>query len=184
LAAVIRKLPHGSGASWFLRLLHRVRTNVSVRPEFRYPIDRSRTRSVARCDIWITLKNRTYNGLIIIENKIDAPEGGGQLGSYETKARQWCNKYKGRYLLVYLTPQERQTKLAKDRWVTLSYLDLASALREAWQKTPNAAGRPWLELYIAAITCGVVGIDINRPQDTALGVLETYLGKAARWPRK
>ena len=173
---------HQEASAWQWRILvlgsvASGRTTVRATPEFRYSNDR-------RCDIWITFKNRTDNGLIILENKIDAPEGVGQLGSYETKARQWCNKYKGRCLLVYLTPHGRQTKLAKDRWVTLSYLDLASALREAWQKTPNAAGRPWLELYIAAITVGVVEIDINRPQDTPLGDIETYLGKAAPCPRK
>jgi hypothetical protein len=134
---------------------------VVVTSEYRYSVEGSRIRSLARCDIWITLQARKKAALIVIENKIAAREGAGQLGWYEREARKWCKKHKGRSLLVWLAPEKRN---ASDGWANLSYLELASALRKAWRRNLRAVGRPWLGLYIAAITSGVLGIDINRRQ--------------------
>jgi hypothetical protein len=177
LSSLIQKVqdigPHGIGASKVLALLHRKWTKISVISEYRYRIEGFRHRSVARCDIWITLRARKDAAVVIIENKIDAPEGNGQLGWYERKAREWCKKNNGRALLVYLASEKRE----KDKWVSLSYLDLASALRGAWIKDSRAAGRAWLGLYIAAITGGVLGFDTSRLQDIALTDIEAYLGE-------
>jgi hypothetical protein len=52
----------------------------SVTPEYRYWLEEGRDRSVGRCDIWIEFrsKSRKRAALLVIENKINAPEGDGQ----------------------------------------------------------------------------------------------------------
>ncbi len=126
------------------------------------------------------MRNANDAALIIIENKIDAPEGKGQLGWYEAEARKWCEKNKGRSLLVYLARKNRQTGLGDDPWLGLSYLDFASALRDVWRRSRSAPGRAWLGLYISAITRGLLGIDVDRLQDTTIEVIESYLGRATK----
>ena len=84
-----------------LALLRRQRTTVSITPEYRYRMEGFRNRSLARCDIWITIRGRKDAALVIIENKIGAPEGKDQFEWYERKAREWCKRNKGQSLLVY-----------------------------------------------------------------------------------
>ncbi len=178
LAAILTKLPRRQGAAKLAALLRQKRTRVDVFPEYRYSIEGSSTRSVAQNDIRIEMRTNNNAALIVIENKIDAPEGEGQLGWYETEARKWCKKNKGRSLLVYLAPEKRESKPEGDQWLSLSYLDLASALRDVWRRSRSAACHAWLGLYISAITRGVLGIDINRLQDTTIEEIEAYLGRA------
>jgi len=61
--------------------------------------------------------------------------------------------------------------------MALSYLDLASALRNAWARNRGAAGSEWLALYITSITRGVLGIDIARRGGASVQDIETYLGR-------
>jgi hypothetical protein len=92
LASFIEKVkdvsPRGSGAAALLALLRRKRTRVTVTPEYRYRVEDFR-RSVARCDIWIELHAAGAAALIIIENKIKAPEYNDQLTWYGKKADAW-----------------------------------------------------------------------------------------------
>lgn len=180
LAAILTKLPRGKGAAKLAELLRQKRTRVDVFPEYRYSIEGSSTRSVARNDIRIEMRTNNKAALIVIENKIDAREGEGQLGWYEADARNWRKKNKGRSLLVYLGRKKRQTKLDDDQWLSLTYLDLASALRNVWRRRRSrlAPGHAWLGLYISAITRGVLGIDINRLEATTIKNIDTYLGRA------
>ena len=178
LAAIFAKLPRRRGAAKLAVLLRQKRTRVDVFPEYRYSIEGAPSRSAARNDIRIEMHNNNNAAVIVIENKIDAPEGEGQLGWYDSEACKWCKKHKGRSLLVYLGREKRQTKQDDDQWLSLTYLDLASALRDVWRRSRSAPGRAWLGLYISAITRGVLGIDINRLQDTTIKEIEAYLGKA------
>lgn len=180
LAAVLAKIQRGKrgkGASKLAGLLNQKRTRVVVLPEYRYPIEGARSRS-ARNDVRIEMRNADSAALIVIENKIDAPEGKGQLQRYEAEARKWCKDNKGPSLLVYLAREGRQAGLNDDQWLGLSYLDFASALRDVWGRSRSVPGHAWLGLYISAITRGVLGIDIDRLKDTTIEAIKAYLGEA------
>jgi hypothetical protein len=122
--------------------------------------------------------------LIVIENKIDAPEGKGQLEEYKKKAEAWCLEHRpkglgsARMLLIFLTPDKRHARNAQDQqpsassWITLSHLELASALRLVWLKETSAGGREWLRLYIAAILQGPLGLNIDQ---LGLGDIQEYV---------
>jgi PD-(D/E)XK nuclease superfamily len=176
LAAILDKLPRGRGASQISKLLRGRRPIVTVTAEYRYREEGMPDRSVSRCDIWVTLKSKKHAALIIIENKINALEGPSQLTWYQDKACEWCkNHAPSKSLLLYLTPDGRQPKSSNSsKWLVLSYLDLASALRRAWLQKPKAVGRPWLALYIATITSGILGMDITKLQDDDI---KAYIGK-------
>jgi hypothetical protein len=177
LVAILNKLPHGTGASKLLRLLCG-QTDIYVVPEYRWREDGFRDRSVSRCDIWIEIKSRKRAGLLVIENKIGAPDS-DQFRWYEGKARNWCRKHhKAGSLLLYLTRDKRElTSSSNTEWVMFSYLELASALRRVWLERPEASGRAWLALYIASITGGLLGIDMSRVQTTELADIKMYLGE-------
>lgn len=114
----------------------------------------------------------------MLENKIKAAESDGQLSWYERKAEAWC-KARGhdRFLLVFLSREGKATATSqKKRWVALSYLELAAVLRAVWAETRPALGAQWLALYVASITQGVLGINLERPDNLTLVNIETYLG--------
>jgi PD-(D/E)XK nuclease superfamily len=181
LASLLEKVkdlgPRGSEAGKILTLLRGKRTEVHVTREFRDTIDHNRHGSLARYDIRVELKGLKHKARIIIENKINAPEGSGQLQAYAQKARSWGKANSGRVLLLYLAPTKRDTTAVSDGWISLSYLDLASCLRKVWMRKPSAAGRSWLALYIVSVARGVLGFDINRLHNTSLEDLKTYLGE-------
>lgn len=174
LVAFIEKCPNCSQKSKILKLLRR-NLKIYVLPEYRFRVlDFTKLRSVARCDIKIEI--RTTRGvvaaIVIIENKIGNSEGHGQLWWYEKHAKQHAP---AELLLVYLTREG--DKPTRKSWVRFSYLELASALRDVWSRKKQAAGRPWLGLYIAAITRGVLGIDVG---SATLDQIKTYLGERPR----
>jgi PD-(D/E)XK nuclease superfamily len=175
LEAVLKKLPRGRGARQIINLLGQKRISVEVKPEYRYEIEGSRDRSVARCDVRIELRSRHPAALIILENKIDAPEGKGQLGWYEKVARNWQKTNNARpTMMIYLAREKRH---AEDAWSSLTYLELASALRAVWQAHRSAPGVNWLGLYIATITGAILGMDIDRLESTRIEEIKTYLGR-------
>jgi PD-(D/E)XK nuclease superfamily len=121
LRSVLEAMPHGSGARKVLSLLSRKEKGIYVDAEFLY------------CDIWIEIHARGHAALIIIENKVGAPEGKNQLPSYEKKADEWCKQHKRakpERLLVYLTPTGKEP--SSPNWLRFSYLQMASALRKVW----------------------------------------------------
>jgi len=181
LRAVVQKTKArrgGAEAPKIVRLLEGNSTRISVTPEYRYRIEGYRGRSVARPDIWIELHTRKNAGLIVVENKINAPEASGQLGWYERKAREWCKKHAGHasHLLIFLTRHETDAKSSDyGQWVALSYLQLAAALRTVWLSERKAAGHSWLGLYIGTITRGLLGFDLEESFDVS--EIETYFGE-------
>ncbi len=178
LVALVKKAKKagGSNTQMALKLLRQKRTAVFVEPEFRYAINNDQNRKIARCDIWITLRSPSGSAIIVVENKINAREGFGQLETYAREASKWCKRHRGQALLIYLAPKARTTASANGSWVCLSYLDLASALRNVWLAHRHAEGRVWLSLYINAIARGVLGFNVDRIQDTDVTDLKTYLG--------
>jgi len=75
LLAVLAKLQHGKGAAEVAALLRKRQTRVRVSAEYRYSIEGAENRSGARNDIRIEMHNGNEAALIVIENKINAPEG-------------------------------------------------------------------------------------------------------------
>lgn len=119
---------------------------------------------------------------MIIENKIDAPDGPGQLGWYERKAKQLCKAYsakgnQAKQLLLYLT---NSNKIPPENWVALTYVDLAAALRRVWiaHRKREAAGIWWLRLYIATIMRNIRGMQVEHLQELDLCEMHTYFGEA------
>lgn len=168
-----------SGAARVLRTARKAGARITVRPEYRYRVDGFRNRSVARSDIWIEIQVAKRSALLVLENKINAAESDGQLSWYERKAETWC-KARGhdRYLLVFLSKNGKAASTStKNRWVAMSYLDLAAALRAVWLETRSTLGAQWLALYIASITRGVLGIDLERHGGATLADIQTYLGR-------
>jgi hypothetical protein len=162
-----------SRAAKVLRLLSSKQTTTSVIPEYRHI--EQKTHRLGWCDIRIEIAGKA---LIVIENKIDAPEGRdsegkGQLEWYEKHAKKWEKTHQSskpiKPILIFLT---RKTERRKN-WTCLSYIDLASALRHVWQKNKQAKARVWLGLYIATIMRGVLKID---PRRAEAADLLTYLG--------
>lgn len=182
LTALLEKIAAINGRAGAARILHFARrrtTRVWVKPEYRYRIEGYRDRSIARSDIWIETQARKKSSVLVIENKIGAAESDGQLAWYERKVQSWC-KARGHNcrLLVFLTPDGRRASTSKkQKWIALSYLQLAATLRTAWIANRNAAGAEWLALYIASITQSVLGIDLDRPGGFSASELETYLGR-------
>jgi hypothetical protein len=164
-----------SEARKILKLLSRQRTEISVFPEYRYAIERARNRSVARCDIWIEVKDEKIgeHGLVIIENKIDAPVT-DQLKWYQKESNRWCSAHAPAARLLILLAKKVQNRLPSE-WVTCSPLQLASTLRGIWSEHKSARGRVWLGLYIASVMRGVLGIQPNRFTEAEI---ESYLDEA------
>jgi hypothetical protein len=162
LQNILERMPHGSGASKVSTLLRSKSSSVKVDSEF------------GHCDIWLEIAVRKRCALIIIENKIEAPEGPSQLERYAKKAKLWQKHHKGAILLIYLTPEGDSA--SSDKWTSLSYLQLAAALRKTWLEEPNAVGRHWLGLYITTIVHGVLGADPTKLDEIDLSDLATYLG--------
>jgi hypothetical protein len=178
LVETIADLRPRAGAARVLRRIRRKNVTLSVRPEYRYRVEGYRNRSIARSDIWVEARVRNNSALIIIENKVGAAESKGQLSWYEQKARSWCRKEgHSRCLLIFLTPDGRPARTAKkSRWISISYLQLAAALRIAWRRTRSSAGHGWLGLYIASITRGLLGMQPEEWDSVSLSDIQTYLG--------
>ena len=178
LNSILAEAGYGTGAGKILRLARQARSKIVVYPEYRYRVEGFRNRSLARCDIWIEVRSGKHSALIIIENKIDAPEGKQQLEWYEAQAAKWCKSQKGKCILIFLTADDRQTKSsAEEKWVCLSYLRLAGALRKVLKANPKAPGCAWLELYIATLMKAVLGFSLNEANYHApITDIKTYLG--------
>jgi hypothetical protein len=175
LIAVIGRLPRCQSKSAVLQLVRRARANITVYPQYFLEVDKSSVRSTARCDIWIEIRAGKSRALVVIENKIDAPDGKDQHHDYAIEARKRAQKLNAKLLLVRLNRKERAPAKGDEDWTTLSYVGLASALRSVWRTQQAAPGRTLLGLYIASITKGVLGVDVNRIHHTPISVLEAYL---------
>lgn len=168
-----------SGAARVLKTARKAAARISVQPEYKYSVEGFRDRSTARSDIWVEIQVMKRSAVIVIENKIKAAESDGQLGWYERKAKGWC-KARGhdRYLLVFLSRDGKDATTSDGKkWVLLSYLELAAVLRKVWSDMRPALGAQWLALYLASITRGVLGINLERQRGIRVPDLQTYLGQ-------
>jgi hypothetical protein len=100
----------------------------------------------------------------------------------EKKAHAWTkqNLKALEPLCVYLTRTDKQKlKEPSVKWLGLTYIELAAALRRAWLENQDAVGREWLALYIASITSGVLEIKGNALGKVAVNEIEEYLWEGA-----
>lgn len=175
LICILRKIktlcPRGStafsAAGRALYMMDRKGAIIDPRAEYKHDTGRS--------DVWITLRHKQNHALIVIENKIGAHVRAEQLAGYRNEAQSWCKHHHAPPpLLVLLTRKDEEKE--KENWVNLTYLQLASALRQVWMANKNSTGAPWLGLYISSITAGVLDIDVKaRPQDFKRTDIESYL---------
>lgn len=176
MEAIVRKMAPVAASRRFLDLLHQKNIRLEVRCEYSI-------KGTGRFDIHLELhtRNKRNAALVIIENKIDAPDGKGQLSKYKAEANRWQKKNGGSVLLIRLarekpTPHENTDRNSSADWASLTYLELASALRGVWKEYHHAEGRAWLGLYIATLAKDIVGIDMDQLQYTTVEELNEYLG--------
>lgn len=162
----------------FLRLVRGKRTDLKVIPERRHLLADTRARKVPKTDIWIEIHTPYPKGLIVIENKISARESERQLEDYERVATDWCRRHRGcAALLVFLTVDGSNPESAgSDRWVSVSYSQLAHVLREVWMQNRQARAASWLELYIASIARNVLGLRVDNTDSVSIARLQEYVG--------
>lgn len=183
---------YGTRAGSILRLANQAAATIRVEPEYRSSVEGVKHRSFARYDLRIEIHSRNRRELIIIENKIDAPEGREQLKTYECEAEKWGKRMgkRKRPLLVFLTLDARRPKSERQpsimrgkKWICLSYLHVAAVLRRVWKesKNRNASGHPWLGLYIASLMQDVLGISLSESSwNATVEEIETYLSRARK----
>jgi hypothetical protein len=154
-----------SSAARALYMLGRKGTDIDVKPEYKH--------DTGRCDIWIKLCLRNRYALIVIENKIGAQVRPEQLAGYKSEAKTWCKHHHAPQALLVLLAKKNTEQ---NDWVSLGYLQLASALRKAWLDNKDTRGGDWLGLYIASIATAVLGIDVNNEPEAIKPIdLQTYM---------
>jgi hypothetical protein len=87
--------------------------------------------------------------LLVIEAKVDAWEGEGQLAKYEHWLRKEANGR--RVLRVFLTPGARPAESGFEEWQPLSYLDLVRIFRKPYGQLSEAPGFHFLRFYLAGV---------------------------------
>jgi hypothetical protein len=118
--------------------------------------------------------------ILVIEAKIGADEGEGQLEKYEN----WLPPEAGnrKVLRVLLTPDARNAVSGKKDWKRLSYLDLVRVFRGVYGQLSHAPGYHFLRYYLAGVLRDVCGWPLpvaDHPRNPY--ALVAYL-KAARGP--
>jgi len=112
---------------------------------------------LGRTDIWIEGKwdDNKKSFLIVIEAKIDAPEGKDQLDRYE-KAINKCNIED--VFCVFLTPNGREAEGKKGRnWHPVSFSRIAGRLAVVRRDLKKAPGYYYLRFYITSIIRDILG---------------------------
>lgn len=87
--------------------------------------------------------------LLVIEAKIDAWEGEGQLDKYD----EWLHKHAaGREVYrVFLTPDGRMPEGGCEEWESLSFLELVQTFRTVYDRLRTTPGFHFLRYYLAGV---------------------------------
>jgi len=90
-------------------------------------------KSVPGGQLDIVIESRRSNLLMVVENKIDAPEQMDQLGRYQDWLSRRSNYPPDRRVLIYLTPDGRRaTTASREDYFCLSYArDVSAWLKSA-----------------------------------------------------
>lgn len=92
---------------------------------------------------------------LVIEAKIDAGEGEGQLAKYDDWLRAYAQKRE--VLRVLLTPDARGADSAAEAWQKMSWLDLVQIFRGVYDNLREAPGYHFLRYYLAGVLRDVCG---------------------------
>lgn len=103
--------------------------------------------------------------VMVIEAKIDAWEGEGQLDKYD----EWLDAHAaGRATYrVFLTPDGRPPDSGCDEWKTLSFRKLVQIFRTVYGKLRQAPGFHFLRFYLAGVLQDICGFPRNVGEDAA-----------------
>jgi PD-(D/E)XK nuclease superfamily len=86
---------------------------------------------------------------LVIEAKVDAWEGGGQLDKYDDWLHSHCAGR--RVFRVFLTPDGRAPETGAEEWEPLSFLELVRILRGVYAALRHAPGFHFLRFYLAGV---------------------------------
>jgi hypothetical protein len=105
---------------------------------------------------------------LIVEAKVDAWEGEGQLVKYDN----WCRVHAaGRECYrVFLTPEGHAPDTGVEEWESLSYLDLVRIFRGVYDSLRAAPGFHFLRFYLA----GVIQDICRWPKDVTDSAADPY----------
>lgn len=96
---------------------------------------------------------------LVVEAKIDAWEGDGQLQKYDEWLATHAN---GRTTYrVFLTPDGRAPETGSDEWEPMSYLELVRIMRHEYGKLRHSPGFHFLRFYLAGVLQDVCGLPRN-----------------------
>jgi hypothetical protein len=108
--------------------------------------------------------------MLVIEAKVDAWEGDGQLEKYD----EWLLAHAaGRVIYrVFLTPEGRPPEGGGDEWTALSFPHLVQIFRKAYPKLKTAPGFHFLRFYLAGVLQDICGwprkVTANAPDPYAV----------------
>jgi hypothetical protein len=118
-----------------------------------------------RTDVWIEGrwgKSRGGGrGLVVIEAKIDALEGEGQLARYNSEIAKWREEQRvdeGNVCRVFLTPAKGREASTGKHWKALSFSKLARAFCDAADSLRNKPGHHYLRFYVAGVLKDILGL--------------------------
>lgn len=110
-------------------------------------------------------KGERVRWTLVIEAKVDAWEGEGQLNKYEEWFRSHAadrEKYR-----VFLTPDGRAPETGAEEWESLSFLELVRIFRAVYGGLRHAPGFHFLRFYLAGVVQDVCGLPLNVGEDAA-----------------
>lgn len=102
---------------------------------------------------------------LVIEAKIGASEGEGQLDKYD----EWLDLHAGdrETYRVFLTPDARPPKTGCEEWKAFSFLELVKTFRKVYGELRHAPGFHFLRFYLAGVLQDVCGFPRNIGEDAA-----------------
>jgi hypothetical protein len=106
-----------------------------------------------RCDVvaqgQLERRGRRSLWTLVIEAKVDAWEGEVQLDKYDGWLR--AHAADGEIYRVFITPDGRNPDTGGDKWMSLSFLDLAQAFRSVYDELRLDPGFHFLRFYLAGV---------------------------------
>jgi hypothetical protein len=103
--------------------------------------------------------------VLVIEAKVDAWEGEGQLLKYDTWLRS--NAADREVFRVFLTPDTRAPETGDEEWEALSYLELVRIFRVVYEGLRHKPGFHLLRFYLAGVLQDVCHLPRNIGQDAS-----------------
>jgi hypothetical protein len=159
---------HGFGSRMIESLVHHL--HKGKRPQFRVETvkaeqfyDNPDDEDAGRTDVWIKGVLDEKPWLLVIEAKVDSPEGDQQLGRYDKEIQRWRKQWPSSNVHVdriFLTPD--RTDPSSQNWTKLSFSELTRIFWEAAGSLKTRPGYHFLRFYIAGILKDVLDMPIGK----------------------